>query len=104
MAEGNLLTTLLIAFALAACGGSTPAADSPADAAADPSTAAADGSAGDAAAPAPKDGIMRDADGDGVPDNTGGGCTGKNETQCKINSSCAWTDEGTCVEAKASPM
>ena len=52
---------------------------------------------------APSDGIVRDADGDGVPDDKqGGGCTGKNETQCKINSACAWTSDGKCVEAGSS--
>lgn len=51
----------------------------------------------------PSDGIVRDTDGDGVPDDKqAGGCTGKNETQCKINSACAWTDDGKCVEAGTS--
>ncbi len=61
----------------------------------------ADG-AGDAT---PADGIVRDADGDGVPDDTGEvTCEGKSETQCKINSNCAWSDQGTCVDAGAGPM
>ena len=50
----------------------------------------------------PKDGIVRDADGDGVPDDKQqSGCEGKTETQCKINTSCAWSDDGKCVDAKA---
>ena len=53
---------------------------------------------------APSDGIMRDADGDGVPDDKqAGGCEGKTETQCKINSACAWSDDGRCVEAGKAP-
>lgn len=53
----------------------------------------------------PSDGIVRDADGDGVPDAEGGsGCEGKTETQCKINMACAWSDDGKCVKASSSPM
>jgi hypothetical protein len=113
MARGNLITSLLVAAAMSACGGNnTPPADSPDDAMADGSgdgsgdvTVDGSGDGSEAAVPdAPKDGIKRDADGDGVPDDTASGCQGRNETQCKINSTCAWTDDGQCVEAKASPM
>jgi hypothetical protein len=48
----------------------------------------------------PKDNIVRDADGDGEPDDADAKCDGMPETRCKINASCAWTDTGTCVNAK----
>jgi hypothetical protein len=44
------------------------------------------------------DGIVRDADGDKKPD-AATDCKSKNETQCKISSACAWSDDGKCVEA-----
>jgi hypothetical protein len=87
-----------------ACGG-PPAVDSPDDAAADdaaddmPSTDAAPGDGVKAS-----DGIVRDADGDGVPDDQASGCKGRDETACKINSNCAWTDAGSCTDAKDAPM
>ena len=44
-------------------------------------------------------GIVRDADGDGVPDDQNpDDCASKNETQCKISAGCAWSDEGKCVD------
>jgi hypothetical protein len=48
----------------------------------------------------PKDNIVRDADGDGQPDDAAAKCDGMPETRCKITATCAWTDSGTCVDAK----
>lgn len=103
MAKPQLFTTAVVSslVLLSACGGGAPAVDTPEDAAGPTTDGASAGPSDDAARP--KDGIVRDADGDGKPDNTASGCEGKNETQCKINSSCAWTDDGKCVEASASP-
>jgi len=79
------------------------APDEPAEGADDAATEAADSGPEVEAAPeeaAPRnDGIVRDADGDGVPDDAGGGCEGKNETQCQITAGCAWSDTGECVDA-----
>jgi hypothetical protein len=96
----------------AACGGGTPAPEAPdAEGAMDDAAGDADDAAGDAAGDAgdaagdgdgsgpPPGGIVRDADGDGKPDDAGSGCADKNETQCKINSNCAWSDGGKCVDA-----
>jgi len=107
MAKHTIWASILVSSIalVGACGGDKPAVDSPDDAAADaagdaPSDDDASGDvAADAPADKPSDGIVRDADGDGKPDGEGGGCEGKNETQCKINSACAWTDAGKCAEA-----
>lgn len=84
----------VVASFLLACGGSQPAG----------AEAPEGGEAGEltdegAEAPRPSDGIVRDADGDGIPDEQGAGCAGKNETQCQITAGCAWSDTGECVEA-----
>ena len=88
-----------------ACGG-PPAVDSPDDAVAD--DAANDVPSTDDDAPGDgvkrSDGIVRDADGDGVPDDQASSCKGRDETACKINSNCAWTDAGSCTDAKDAPM
>jgi hypothetical protein len=81
-----------IAMGLLACGGSsTPAEspDGPRDAGEEPIEVSSP----------PSDGIVRDADGDGVPDDRTAGCDGKNETQCQITAGCAWSDDERCVEA-----
>jgi hypothetical protein len=89
----------IVSSILSACGGGKSPAKAPDDA------PPADGNAPEPTAEttAPSDGIVRDADGDGVPDKEGGGCEGKNETQCKINSDCAWSDQATCVPAGNGP-
>ncbi len=93
-----MLCAGLLSLGPLGCGGATPAADSPGDtdeAQPDPG----DGSEAPDAKPA--GGIVRDADGDGVPDDESkSGCDSKNETQCKINMECAWSDDGQCVKAK----
>ena len=88
------LATLLLV--VVACGPSPDAAD--------PSDIDTDPTAGTGAPSAPSDGIIRDADGDGQPDAKGVDCGAMDETKCKINSGCAWTDEGTCVDGSLSPM
>jgi hypothetical protein len=110
MAKHTIWASILVSsvLLLGACGGGTPPADSPDESPADSGDPVADATddasvgdvAEDAPADAPADGIIRDADGDGKPDGDGGGCEAKNETQCKINSACAWNDAGKCVEAK----
>ncbi len=104
VARMTKLFALLCGMAcLVACGPSTPAADTPDDAISGDALPEG-GDPADAPAP-PSDGIVRDADGDGVPDDASDKtCEGKNETQCKINAACAWSDQGTCVEAKDAPM
>lgn len=93
------LFATVIGISFLACGGAQP----PAEGADDAATEAADSGPEVEAAPeeaAPRnDGIVRDADGDGVPDDAGGGCEGKNETQCQITAGCAWSDTGECVDA-----
>lgn len=99
---------LIGAALLVACGGpaadpnapedGVPHDDAPVDTDGEPST---DTPAGDSDKPAPG-GIVRDADGDGIPDDKEvAPCEEKNETQCKINMECAWSAEGKCVKAKA---
>jgi hypothetical protein len=97
------LSFIVSSALLMACGGGQTETKTADEAAPSEEEGGADGpEAGDTA---PSDGIKRDTDGDGVPDDQqGGGCAGKNETQCKINSACAWTDDGKCVEASSSPM
>ncbi|MBW2458180.1 MAG: hypothetical protein JRI68_26990 [Deltaproteobacteria bacterium] len=95
------LLVLTSVLTMAACGGGTLPPDGPEGQGLDGDVPSADG-AGDAT---PDDGIVRDADGDGVPDDSGAAaCEGKTETQCKINSNCAWSDQSTCVAASDSPM
>lgn len=90
----RIMPIALIATSLA-CGGSQPASDVPTDA-----DGTEDSTADDGAAAAPKDNIVRDADGDGVPDDQEkSDCESKNETQCKINMACAWSDDGKCVKS-----
>lgn len=85
-------------LALVGCGGGATGPDAPGNDEGGPEgTPATD--------PKPSDGIVRDADGDGVPDEEGGSdCDGKTQTQCQINMACAWSDDGKCVKATSSPM
>ncbi len=90
-----LATTTLFASALA-CGGGTDPANVP-DGVGDQDPA---NNADGAEAGGKKDSIVRDADGDGVPDDEEKSpCADKTETQCKINMNCAWSDEGKCVKS-----
>ncbi|MEZ4439627.1 MAG: hypothetical protein R3B72_11095 [Polyangiaceae bacterium] len=95
-----VLGSLVLALALAACGGGASPGAVPDAPSADDAAPSVD----DAAPSAPKDGIVRDADGDGQPDDMGGGCEGKTQTQCQITAGCAWSDEDKCVEGGDSPM
>jgi hypothetical protein len=95
---------LCCASMLVACGGGQGEADSAADleGAGSEDGAGDEGGGDETKPPAPADGIVRDADGDGIPDNEeASGCEGKTETECKINMDCAWSDDGKCVQAKA---
>jgi hypothetical protein len=87
------IATVFLASFFLACGGSQPAAGGVSDLSDDAADPA------DAPSPRPSDGIVRDADGDGVPDDAGAGCEGKNQTQCQITAGCAWSDTDQCVEA-----
>lgn len=91
--------SLLLAF-LVACGGATPPAVDADDAAVPDADEVTTDAADSVADEAPSNnGIIRDMDGDGKPDEAGGACSEKNETQCKISAGCAWSDDGSCVDA-----
>lgn len=98
------VSTVLVSALLLACGGNPPPAEGADDAelgAAPEEASAADPP--EAPSP-PSDGIVRDADGDGVPDTGAEGCEGKSQTQCQITAGCAWSDAGSCTEANDSGM
>jgi hypothetical protein len=94
------ISLLVVSFVLcAACGGGQTTSETPEETAS-PAEGGGDSEAAPAETSKPADGIVRDADGDGVSDDKqAGACAGKNETQCKINSNCAWSDSGKCVDA-----
>ncbi len=118
MAHSIHASLIVLAFSIATlggCGGGQGEAQGPNDAddTSDGSSEDADGASDDsgtsddsgASDDGGGDGIIRDADGDGVPDKDDDvACEGKNETQCKINMACAWSDANTCVKASSSPM
>jgi hypothetical protein len=94
----HLLVVLFSSALLFACGGGQPNADGPGDVDTD---GAGEGEGEGPIDAKPKDNIVRDADGDGTPDDQEkAGCDGKNETEGKINMECAWGDDGKCVKAK----
>lgn len=98
-----ILVAAAVAGVLIGCGGGAPSVDAPTDDAMpdDPS----EGMDASEAAPAkPSDGIIRDADGDGVPDDQQTGCDGLSKTKCEITSGCAWSADEECVEASGSMM
>jgi hypothetical protein len=104
MAKKIRFSSLFVFSLCVACGGEQSTPETPAD-----SEPTEEGAAVEEAEPAstgkPDDGIVRDTDGDGVPDDKqAGDCEKKNETQCKINDKCAWTDKGTCVPASDAKM
>lgn len=114
MHVGLIVAALSGAALTLGCGGGSPSVDSPVDSpdgampgedemVMDEMPDDTPDEGGEVAPSSGGDGIVRDADGDGKPDDEFAGCDGLSKTKCQITSGCAWSADEKCVEASG-PM